>query len=80
MHARLHEGVLGDPAARYMFESHASDDLGEITTTGKALAERGFTVVIYDHGHRAALRSASDYRHVAKYWPDGRVDRDVSPT
>jgi hypothetical protein len=74
LHARLHEGALGDPGARYLFESHDSDDLGEITTAAKEFAARRFTVVIYDHGHPAALPSASNYRQVAKYWPDGRVE------
>lgn len=74
LHARLHEGALGDPGARYLFESYESDDLGEITTGAKEFAARGFTVVVYDHGQRAALPGASDYRQVAKYWPDGRVE------
>lgn len=74
LHARLHEGELGDPGARYLFESRDSDDLGEVTTEAKELAAQGFTVVIYDHGHAGALAGASDYRQVAKYWPDGRVE------
>lgn len=74
LHARLHEGALGDPAARYLFESRAADDWGEATRAAKDLAVQGFTVVVYDHGHVTALPGASDYRQVAKFWPDGRVE------
>lgn len=78
LHARLHEGELGDPGARYLFESRDIAGLAEATTAAKQLAARGFTVVVYDHGHRGALPGASAYRQIAKYWPDGRVERDVS--
>lgn len=74
LHARLFEGVLADPDARYLFQSRETDDLADLTTAAKELASRGFTVVIYDHGHLAALPGASDYREIAKYWPDGRVE------
>lgn len=79
LHARLHEGALGHPDARYLFESRESDDLAEVTRAAKELAEGGFTVVVYDHGHRAALPGASDYRQLAKYRPDGRVERVSRP-
>lgn len=78
LHARRYEGALGDPDATYEFQSRDSDDLDELTTAAKEFATRGFTVVVYDHGHRGALPGASDYRQVAKYWPDGRVERGVS--
>lgn len=74
LHARLFEGVLADPEHRYEFQSKETDDLDEVKAAAKELAARGFTVVIYDHGHTTALRGASDYRQIAKYWPDGRVD------
>lgn len=47
---------------------------GEATRAAKDLAVQGFTVVVYDHGHVTALPGASDYRQVAKFWPDGRVE------
>ena len=75
LHARLFEGVLADPNARYLFESRETDDLAEVTTAAKELAARGFTVVIYDHGHVPEVSGASDYRQIAKYWPDRRVKR-----
>lgn len=80
LHARLFEGVLADPGARYEFQSRETDDLTEVTTAAKELAARGFTVFIYDHGHKPEIDGACDYRTVAKYWPDGRVERHVSPS
>lgn len=65
---------MGAPDARYLFESRESDDLEEITTTTKGLAEQGFTVIVYDHGHIEALPGASDYRQIAKYYLDGRLE------
>ncbi|WP_028927889.1 hypothetical protein [Pseudonocardia acaciae] len=79
LHARLFEGVLADPNARYEFQSRETDDLTEVTGAAKELAARGFTVVIYDHGHVDALPGACDYREIAKYWPDGRVEHHVNP-
>lgn len=74
MHARLMIGDLADPDARYDFQSRDTDNLAEVKEVAKELAEQGFTVVIYDHGHKTALPGASDYRQIFKYWPDGRVD------
>jgi hypothetical protein len=78
MHARLMIGDLSDPDpdSCYEFQSRDSDNLAEVKEVAKQLAEEGFTVVIYDHGHTTALPGASDYRQIFKYWPDGQVNRN----
>jgi hypothetical protein len=75
LHARLFEGVLGDPSSHYEFQSRDTDDSTEVRAEARELASRGFTVIIYDHGHVTTVADASDYRQIAKYWPDGRVER-----
>lgn len=51
LHARLHEGALGHPDARYLFESRESDDLAEVTRAAKELAAGGV------HGGRLRPRT-----------------------
>ena len=76
LHARLFEGNLAAPI-RDETEIHDVHTLGEARIIAKGLAARGFTVWIYDHGHRPGVPGASNYRGVAKYLPDGLVDDDV---
>jgi hypothetical protein len=73
LHARFHEGRLGDPDARYLFQSRESDDLAELMSLARVLAARGYEAIIYDHGHTPTVSGASDLRTVAHVWPNGRV-------
>ncbi|MBV9314089.1 MAG: hypothetical protein JO100_10185 [Pseudonocardia sp.] len=79
LHARLHEGQLGAPDSRYLFQSKDTNDLDEATTVAKDLAGRGFEVVIYDHNHPSPITGASDYRQIMKFYPDGAVDTTTVP-
>jgi hypothetical protein len=72
LHARLHEGPLGDPS-RNELHIGETDDLAELKQFAKELAAGGFTVWIYDHGNVAVASGGSDYRTILKYSPDGRL-------
>lgn len=76
----LIEGPLG-ALTRDEFQSRDTDNWLEIVALGDQLAERGFTVWIYDHGHTAAFPSASDFRLVKMIAPPapGRLQPPQEP-
>ena len=72
LQARLIEGPLV-ALTRDEFQSRDTDNWLEIVALGDQLAERGFTVWIYDHGNTAAFPSASDFRLVKMIEPPPRL-------
>jgi hypothetical protein len=70
LHARLLEGTLLD-VTRNELQSRETDDWDQILAFGGELAERGFAVWVYDHGHRSPYLTASDFRVVAEFSANG---------
>jgi len=68
LHARLLEGSL-ENLRRDELQITDSDDWNEINDLARELVAHGFTVWIYDHGHKTPLPGASDYRVVARLHP-----------
>ena len=72
LHARLHEGPLGNPV-RNELQTRESDDLAEVKRLARDLVTDGFTVWIYDHGNTAVASGGSNYRTILRYRSDGQL-------
>lgn len=79
LQARLLIGPPHQPV-RDELRSADSDDWEELSAVADQLVATGFTVWLFDHGHRTPIPTASDYRLITCLRPKPAASRVAAPS